>query len=325
MSSLRILSAADISGAATVLRNGGLLGLPTETVYGLAANAEDATAVARIYQTKGRPSGHPVIVHIGSVEQLDQWAHDIPDYARALAAAYWPGPLTLVLPRTDRAADFITGGQDTVGIRIPNHPVALAVLQEFGGGLAAPSANQFGAVSPTSALHVFNDLGDRLDPSRDAIIDGGECEVGIESTIIDCTSDRPRILRSGAITQTDIENTTGLSVDDIDASIKAPGTLASHYAPDAKVVVLDSMNEIDEVLKSLISTKHIGFIALEKVRTPYGTLRLAMPQDSAHYATELYAALREADIQGLEFVVAIAPAGVDIAYAVRDRLTRAAH
>ncbi|MEY2634124.1 MAG: hypothetical protein RIS75_64 [Actinomycetota bacterium] len=325
MSEIRVLAPHNIDEAAAVLRDGGLLGLPTETVYGLAANAEDEAAVARIYQVKGRPSGHPVIVHIGSVESLNDWATAIPEFAMKLAHAFWPGPMTLVLPRTSRAKDFITGGQNTVGIRIPNHPVALDVLQTFGGGVAAPSANQFGAVSPTSALHVLADLGSRLDPQTDAIIDGGDSQVGIESTIIDCTSGTPRILRSGAITQQHLEEVTGLSVTAPDDSIKAPGTLASHYAPSAQVILLNENDDIETEIKKLKSQLHIGFIALERIRTPYGALRLAMPQDAKHYASELYAALREADNQNLEYVVAVAPTGVDIAHAVRDRLTRAAH
>jgi L-threonylcarbamoyladenylate synthase len=322
---IRVLGAHETDIAASVLRNGGLLGLPTETVYGLAANAESAEAVSRIYFVKGRPQDHPVIVHIASVDQLSSWAREIPDYARSLAEEFWPGPMTLVLKRTGRAADFITGGQDTVGIRIPQHPVALAVIAEFGGGVAAPSANRFGGVSPTSAQHVIQDLSNRLDGETDAVIDGGESEVGVESTIIDCTSSNPRVLRLGAVTVGDIERVTGLTVEAPDDEIRAPGTLASHYSPHATVVLAHTVDEMNHAMTELISNRHIGVIALEKFQTPRGGIRLAMPQDATEYAAILYAALWEADRQGLDYVVALVPDGADIAAAVRDRLTRAAH
>ena len=320
-----VLGPSEVAAAAKVLRDGGLLGLPTETVYGLAANAESAEAVSRIYFVKGRPQDHPVIVHIASIDQLSSWARDIPDYALSLAREFWPGPMTLVLKRTDRVEDFITGGQDTVGLRIPQHPIALAVIAEFGGGVAAPSANRFGGVSPTNAHHVIQDLSDRLDSDSDAVIDGGESEVGVESTIIDCTSTHPRVLRLGAVTVADIERVTGLSVEEPDDAIRAPGTLASHYSPHATVLLAHTVEEMEHSMSELISNRHIGVIALEKFQTPRGSIRLAMPQDAAEYATSLYAALWEADRQGLDYVVALVPEGADIAAAVRDRLTRAAH
>ena len=294
-------------------------------MYGLAADAESPSAVSRIYFAKGRPQDHPVIVHIASHEQLELWAREIPDYAHALAVAFWPGPMTLVLKRTDRAADFITGGQDTVGIRIPQHPVALAVIQAFGGGVAAPSANRFGGVSPTSALHVVQDLSDRLDDETDAVIDGGESSVGVESTIIDCTSSHPKVLRLGAVTIADIERVTHLRVEDPDDAIRAPGTLASHYSPHATVVLAHTDLEVEHTISELVSDRQIGFIALEKFQTPLGALRLAMPQNADEYAANLYSSLWEADRQGLDYVVALVPQGADIAAAVRDRLTRAAH
>jgi L-threonylcarbamoyladenylate synthase len=208
---------------------------------------------------------------------------------------------------------------------VPNHPIALAVLSAFGGGVAAPSANQFGAVSPTSAAHVLADLGERLDPHRDVIIDGGDSSVGVESTIIDCTGPQPRILRPGAITLSDIERVTGLSVSAFGEEIKAPGTLDSHYSPEATVRLVDSAEQLEEVVAALAHSQFVGVLAPEVVQTPRGAIRLSMPQSNLQYAEELYAALREADRLGLAHVVALLPSGDDIAIAVRDRLTRAAH
>lgn len=325
MSSVRVLDGQDVATAAAVLRAGGLLGLPTETVYGLAADADSREAVARIYAAKGRPLDHPVIVHIADSSTVSEWAREFPAYARALADAFWPGPLTLVLPRTNRAQDFITAAQDTVALRVPQHPVALAVLREFGGGVAAPSANQFGAVSPTTAAHVLNDLGERLDPARDAIIDGGDCGVGVESTIVDCTGTMPRILRPGAITREDIERVTGQAVSETGSEIKAPGTLESHYSPDATVRLVETPEQLLNLVGQLSSAGYVGVIAPEAVPTPMGAVRLSMPASDVQYAEELYAALHEADRLNLATVVALVPQGDGIAVAVRDRLTRAAH
>ena len=330
MTPVRILDASEIADAVTALRASGLVGLPTETVYGLAANAEDEAAVARIYAVKGRPQDHPVIVHIADAGKVNDWARTFPAYAERLASEFWPGPMTLILPRGERAKDFVTGGQETVGLRVPNHPTALAILAEFGGGVAAPSANQFGAVSPTSALHVLNDLGERMNPETDVIVDGGESSVGVESTIIDCTGERPRILRPGAVTQADIERVTGLTVTTAGEAIAAPGTLDSHYAPDAAVTLVDSVESLFEQVATMLaaqtdSSLRVGVIAAEAVPTPRGAIRLSMPLTNSQYAEELYAALREADRLGLSQVVALVPAGDDIAVAVRDRLARAAH
>ena len=325
MTQVRVLGANDIADAVAALRAGGLVGLPTETVYGLAADADSAEAVARIYAVKGRPQDHPVIVHIGAADKVLNWASEFPLYAQQLAAAYWPGPMTLILKRGQRAQDFVTGGQDTVGLRVPNHPVALAVLEAFGGGVAAPSANQFGAVSPTSAMHVLADLGDRLNADLDVIIDGGDCEVGVESTIIDCTGDAPRILRPGAITVADIEKATGLAVTTHGAELKAPGTLDSHYAPDASVLLVENEDQLTAEVARTTGDGFVGVIAPEIVQTPHGAIRLSMPATNQMYAEELYGALREADRLGLKTVIALLPEGSDIAVAVRDRLTRAAH
>jgi len=303
--------------AAGLLMNGGLVAFPTETVYGLGADACNAAAVARIYSVKGRPADHPLIVHVPSMDALGDWAADVPAYAIALARDYWPGPMTLVVTRSELAADFITGGQDTVGVRVPNHPVALGLLEAFaragGKGIAAPSANRFGNVSPTTAQAVSDELSDYLGMS-DVILDGGACAVGVESTIIDCTGDVPKILRPGAITEEMIERSTGLAVLDADGvAIRVSGSLESHYSPLAKVVLDQS------------PTAGQGFIAMADVAAAAGVLRLAAPTTHDEFARVLYSALRAADEQGLSTVVVAQPAGNGIAIAIRDRLKRAAH
>ena len=304
--------------AAAVLIAGGLVAFPTETVYGLGADACNATAVARIYSVKGRPADHPLIVHVASMDGLGEWASDVPAYAIALARDYWPGPMTLVVRRSGLAGDFVTGGQDTVGVRVPNHPVALGLLEAFaragGKGVAAPSANRFGNVSPTSAQAVASELGDYL-ADGDQILDGGACDVGVESTIIDCTGDTPKILRPGAITVEMIEQSTGLKVvGNVDEPvIRVSGSLDSHYAP-AATVVLD---------QSPIAGQ--GFIAMADVVATDGVVRLASPRTHEEFAQVLYAALRAADEQGLATVVVQQPVGDGIAIAIRDRLKRAAH
>ena len=303
--------------AAAVLISGGLVAFPTETVYGLGADACNAAAVARIYSVKGRPADHPLIVHVASMDALGDWAADVPAYAIALARDYWPGPMTLVVTRSELAADFITGGQNTVGVRVPNHPVALGLLEAFaragGKGIAAPSANRFGNVSPTTAQAVSDELSDYLGMS-DVILDGGACAVGVESTIIDCTGDVPKILRPGAITQEMIEHSTGLEVLDAKGvAIRVSGSLESHYSPIAKVV-LD---------KSPLAGQ--GFIAMADVASAAGVIRLAAPTTHDEFARVLYSALRAADEQGLKTVVVAQPEGNGIAIAIRDRLKRAAH
>lgn len=326
MSSVRVLNSSQIAQAVEVLRSGGLLGLPTETVYGLAAIAEDETAVKRIYYVKGRPLDHPVIVHIGTVEELDVWGTEISPQTRTLAGTFWPGPLTLVVKRKPIAGDWLTGGQETVALRMPAHPIAMEVLRELKTGVAAPSANRFGSVSPTSASHVVSDLKDYLDSSRDAVLDGGNCEVGVESTIVNCTLSHPKVLRPGAITQQDIDRALKVSGNKEEISeIKAPGLLASHYAPNAKVLLAESEAEVISILENISGKEFVGFIALEKISTPNGCIRLAMPQNNIEYAQVLYQSLREADIQGLANVIAVFPSGDDISVAIRDRLTKAAN
>ena len=309
-----------IKDAATTLVKGDLVAFPTETVYGLGADATNKDAIARIYKAKGRPKGHPLIVHISSLGNLDKWARDIPEYAVNLARAFWPGPMTLILPRTDLAKDFITGSQDNVGIRIPSHTVALALLKEFEGqgglGVAAPSANRFGAVSPTTASAVEVELADFLS-KNDQILDGGPCLVGVESTIINCTQNKPSILRPGAITKEMIEDTLAITIDPNTSNsesvkIKAAGLLESHYAPNAKVFLTGSPTLGD------------GFIALDSFTTPTGAVRIAAPKTNKEYAQVLYEAFRLADIKGLERVFVIPPTGDGIAVAINDRLAKSA-
>jgi len=229
------------------------------------------------------------------------------------------------LKRSARAGDFVTGGQDSVGLRVPAHPVALAVLKAFGGGVAAPSANKFGHVSPTSTVHVLNDLSDVLDETRDCVIDGGDSSVGLESTIVECTGAAPRVLRPGAVSVTDIEQATGLEVVASESQIRVPGALASHYAPEASVHLAESVDELEEIVARLLSQGRVGVVAAEPIATPRGSVRIAMPQDATDYAQQLYAALRTADDMEMRFVVALVPAGQGLENAIRDRLTRAAH
>jgi L-threonylcarbamoyladenylate synthase len=309
-----------IKDAAATLIQGDLVAFPTETVYGLGADATNKDAVARIYKVKGRPIGHPLIVHISLLGNLDKWARDIPEYAVNLARAFWPGPMTLILPRTDLAKDFITGGQDNVGVRVPSHTVALALLKEFedqgGLGVAAPSANRFGAVSPTTATAVEIELAEFLS-KNDQILDGGPCLVGVESTIIDCTQSKPSILRPGAVTKEMIEDTLGITIDlntsnSESLQIKAAGLLESHYAPNAKVFLTGTPTLGD------------GFIALDSYETPVGAIRIAAPKTNKEYAQVLYEAFRLADDKGLGRVFVIPPIGGGLAVAINDRLAKSA-
>jgi L-threonylcarbamoyladenylate synthase len=301
--------------AAAHLKAGDLVAFPTETVYGLGADASNSKAVARIYSVKGRPNDHPLIVHIASMERMGDWASDVPEYAIKLARDFWPGPMTLVLQRSELAKDFITGGQETVGVRVPNHVVALALLEAFekvgGKGVAAPSANRFGHVSPTSATAVVEELGDFLF-NNDLVLDGGACAVGVESSIIDCTSSAPSVLRPGAISIGMIEACTGLKVIQNYSEIRVSGSLKNHYAPLAKVLLCET------------PLPGQGLIAHSKIQTPKGVIRLASPVNDEDFAHILYSALREADAQRLMEVVVIQPIGTGIAVAIRDRLARAA-
>lgn len=316
MSFLSTCSVDKLQSAAMSLKNGSLIAFPTETVYGLGADAENADAVARIYEAKGRPNDHPLIVHIASIDGVKDWSENIPEYAITLARDFWPGPMTLVLKRSSHAKDFVTGGQDTVGLRVPAHPIALALLQEFakvgGKGIAAPSANRFGAVSPTTAEAVQEELENYLVPG-DVILDGGPSVVGLESTIIDCTGPTPMVLRLGAITPAMIEESTGMvALEKNPSGIRVSGSLVSHYSPKARVIL------------DVIAEPGDGLIAPDQIPTPDGVIRLAAPNSIEQYARILYHALRSADQRGIETVVVLQPGGDGLAAAIRDRLQRSA-
>ena len=305
-----------LKDAAKSLHDGFLVAFPTETVYGLGADATNENAVSRIFEIKGRPLDHPVIVHINSTDQIEHWAVNVPKYAYALADKYWPGPMTLILNRSSNAKDWITGGQNTVGIRIPNHEIALLLLEEFkkigSGAIAAPSANKFGKVSPTSYQHVKEELSKDLS-ANDMILDGGISSIGIESTIIDCTKDQPKILRPGFITNKMIEQTTGLILSDAITNIRVSGSFKSHYAPKAKVL-LDVEPQSGD-----------GFIALEEFVTPPDVNRLIAPKNVEEFAQNLYFAFRAADERKLSRIVVRQPLGDNLALAIRDRLQKASH
>jgi L-threonylcarbamoyladenylate synthase len=306
----------EIKFAAKALKFGHLVSFPTETVYGLGADAANEKAVNRIYAAKGRPKNHPVIVHISSVNQLESWAREIPEYAIRLGNAYWPGPMTLILKRNLRASDFITGEQESIGLRVPNQQVALALIREFeklgGFGIAAPSANRFGSVSPTTAQAVEEELGKFLG-SEDLILDGGQCEIGVESSIIDCTQVNPVVLRPGAITREMIELIANLTVSlkADNSEVRAPGVLDNHYAPKAKVIL------------GLAAKPGDGFIALDQIPTPVGSIRLASPASIEEYAKGLYQALRTGDQLELSQICVVEPEGNGLAIAIRDRLAKA--
>ena len=302
--------------SAEKLRAGDLVAFPTETVYGIGADAENKDAVARMYRVKNRPTGHPVIVHIAELNDVDYWAKEVPEYAINLMRDFWPGPMTLLLKRREVAGDFLTGAQEIVGLRIPANSLALGLLNEFkavgGKGIAAPSANRYGAVSPTTAEAVSQELSEFLSPS-DQILDGGPCLVGVESTIIDCSGQNPKILRPGAISAEMIEESTGIVLEEVgETKIRVSGSDKQHYAPKAKVIV-DGQSQSGE-----------GLIAMSDVATPEGVIRLAEPKSIEEYARVLYSALRMSDTQNLQTVRIIPPVGPGLAVAIRDRINRAA-
>lgn len=303
--------------AAKALKEGHLVAFPTETVYGLGADATNVNAVSKIYSVKGRPTDHPLIVHISSINRLRDWATGIPDYANKLAKVFWPGPMTLILPRNKIAKDFITGGQSNVGLRVPDQRIALELLKKFeelgGCGIAAPSANRFGAVSPTTAKAVNEELGHYFSED-DLVLDGGPCQIGIESTIIDCTGSAPKILRPGVITRENINKELTVEVsEDNHTQTKSSGMLLSHYSPRAKVV-LDK-----------IPTSGNGMIALVEHDTPSGVIRLASPSNVEEFARTLYAALRLGDHMKIEKITIFQPQYRGLGVAIRDRLTKIAH
>lgn len=310
---------AQIPQAIERLRAGGLVGMPTETVYGLAGDAANPAAVARIFALKGRPADHPVIVHLAAAAALDDWAAEVPDTAHALAAAFWPGPLTLILRRGSQVPDAVTGGQDTVGLRVPVHPLARALLRGFGGGLAAPSANRFGRISPTCAEHVRAEFGDELP----LVLDGGPCPVGIESTIVDLSGARPRLLRPGGVTARSIETVLGRPLGDAEGAPRAPGMLPRHYAPRTRLRLLAAA----DLLQGLEADGGVDIAVLACTLEPPPGFRGSwrrLPASSSAYARGLYAELRLLDELGpREIRVEQPPAGDDWA-PVADRLRRAA-
>ena len=311
-----------VQEAAAILRRGGLVAFPTETVYGLGADAENPEAVVRIFAAKGRPANHPVIVHIGRAEQLEHWAADIPPLAWRLAQRFWPGPLTLILKRHARVSDAVTGGQDTVGLRVPDHPVALALLAAFGGGIAAPSANRFGRLSPTAAAHVRAELGDTVDYIT---LDGGPCRVGIESTILDLSGGHPRQLRPGAIMAAALEVVLGqpLAAALGDAP-RVPGALPSHYAPQTPLALIPSNDLKAEVTRRLKKGERVAVLARVAATPPVNCVWQVMPADPGAYARELYARLRALDALRADRLLIEAPPHGAAWQAVRDRLARAA-
>ena len=313
---------SDITKAVTALASGKLCAIPTETVYGLAANALDESAVARVFVAKERPADHPLIVHVATAADVTEWITELPKWASDLTTAVWPGPLTIVGPRTEIASNSITGNQDTVAVRVPSHPIAQELLNQLKNigvkGLVAPSANRFGHVSPTSAAHVLADLGEYLKAHGDLILDGGDCQVGVESTIVLATGSQPVILRPGAVTAADIKRITGVEVSK--ATINAPrvsGTLDSHYSPTAQVILVTDAAELELESNS-------GFLALAQIPTPAGMVRLAAPATIEDFAHELYSCLRAGDDLKLKTIYVVPPTGDGLAQAINDRLQRAA-
>lgn len=305
------LVTTDVSTALERLRAGGVVAIPTETVYGLAADAEDPDAVARVYAVKGRPIDHPLIVHVAGIDRLAGWTDEIGPEVVALATTCWPGPLTMLLPRGPRVGDWITGGRRSVGVRCPAHPSTQTLLERFGGGLAAPSANRFGKVSPTTAQHVLDDLGDLLEPGRDAVLDGGPCRIGVESTIVDLTASPPQVLRDGAIGRDEIVRLLSRPLADTSGPSRASGMLAAHYEPECRLVLAETRSGADRVAATERADGHRVAV-------------LDRTDDDVTAAQQLYADLRAADRQGLDVLVVVLPSPVGLGLAIRDRLTKAA-
>ena len=300
----RLTSSIDL--AIRYLNDDLLIGLPTETVYGLAALASRPKAIAKIFQVKARPTNHPLILHLANYRQLEKWAQNVPSYVEILCEKFWPGPLTVVLQRTTRVCDEITGARETVAIRIPNNQVALTLLKKLDDGLVAPSANRFGKVSPTSAKHVVDDLGDDVS----LVLDGGDCEIGVESTILDCTRSMPQILRSGAITKDVLESVAKISIALSDGESRASGMLEKHYAPNCRVELVETTADAERLSSELVSEN-------QKVQI------LDFFGDAVSYANQLYARLRQADQSGIDVVIAVMPINAGLGEAIRDRLTKA--
>ena len=311
-----------IAHAVATLAAGKLCAIPTETVYGLAANALDESAVARVFAAKERPVDHPLIVHVATASDVSEWITELPQWAVDLTNAVWPGPLTIVGPRTALASNAVTGNQDTVAVRVPSHPLAQVLLQQLKTqgvkGVVAPSANRFGHVSPTSAAHVSADLGEYLDAHGDLILDGGDCQVGVESTIVLATGSQPVILRPGAVTAADIKRITGVEVSEETTNApRVSGALDSHYSPTAQVILITAVSQ------STFESK-AGFLALAQTPTPTGLVRLASPETIEDFAHELYGSLRAGDDLKLKTIYVVPPSGDGLAQAINDRLQRAA-
>ncbi|MCE9527990.1 MAG: threonylcarbamoyl-AMP synthase [Planctomycetales bacterium] len=312
---------SEIQEAAAILRSGGLVAFPTETVYGLGADADNEVAVRSIFAAKGRPADHPVIVHLAELKDAADWAAEFPLPARRLAEKYWPGPLTLILKRSPRAKDVVTGGLSTVGLRVPSHPVAQALLREFGGAIAAPSANRFGRVSPTRVEHVRAEFGDSLP----LILDGGNCEVGLESTIVDFFGSEPVILRPGAITQEQVEAVCGLTLSSPDSSsTRCSGRLESHYAPRATVEIVEPQNIYRRAAELVANGKKVAILGQPNLTLPAGTMLIPLGSDPATQARGLYAALRNVDDLGCDVVLTTPPPLPGLGAALLDRLQKAA-
>ena len=292
--------------AVKYLKDDLLIGLPTETVYGLAALASRPKAIAKIFQVKARPTNHPLILHLANYRQLEKWARNIPAYVEVLCDNFWPGPLTVVLQRTERVCDAITGARETVAIRVPNNQVALTLLKKLDDGLVAPSANRFGKVSPTSAKHVVDDLGDEVA----LVLDGGNSEIGVESTILDCTRSMPQILRLGKITKDELESVAKISIALSDGESRASGMLEKHYAPNCRVELVETAADAKRRQSELVAEN-------QKVQI------LDFLGDVVSYANQLYARLRQADQSGIDVVIAVIPINVGLGEAIRDRLTKA--
>ena len=317
-----MVSDKDIEYAVAVLKSGGLVAFPTETVYGLGADASNPAAVAKVFAVKGRPATHPVIVHLADAVQVANWASEIPEAARALTRKFWPGPLTIILKRAPRVSDVVTGGQDTVALRVPSHPVALQLLARFGGGIAAPSANRHGRVSATTAAHVRSEFGDAID----CVLDGGATDVGIESTIIDLSGAKPVLLRPGWITPAQLEQALASPLAAPEGSApRAPGTLARHYAPQTMLIVteLDLLMELAATLTRV--GKKVAVLALTERRPVHeGLVWVATPNNAAAYAHALYANLRALDEAACDTILVERPPQTAEWMAINDRLTRAA-
>jgi len=295
----------DLDRAIEILRNGGLVGMPTETVYGLAADASQKKAVAKIFAAKGRPSNHPLIVHVAAIETARMWSSFWPQSAELLGTTYWPGPLSVVVNKAPEVLEEVTGGHQTVALRVPGHLMAIELLSRFRGGIAAPSANKFGKVSPTTAQHVWDDLGTNVD----YILDGGPCTIGLESTIVDCSIETPVVLRPGGISAEDIQAIVELGFDDVGIS-RAPGMLPAHYAPNCEVILLDDLSEANRLSQSFDPS----------------TLRMIDASiDPIRFASSMYAQLRQCDADQIRKVLVILPKPMGIGLAIRDRLTKAAH